>query len=384
MSLSAKPALLGGQPIRPEGPPVWPLPDESIWAAIQAACRDGSWRKYHGGNVQRLEEKLAEYHNVPFVRTCGSGTFAVELALRALKIGSGHEVIVAAYDYEGNFLNVHAVGAQPVLTDLAATNWNLDPDRLHAAIGPNTRGLIVSHLHGGVVPMRELMAVAAEHRVSVIEDAAQMPGGLVQGRKAGTWGDVSILSFGGSKLLTAGRGGALLTRDAAVHHRAGLYNHRGNSLAPLSELQAAALLPQLEQLDQRNSERSSNVHYLIEQFRGIPGLQAFANSCGETSPGYYKAGFQFDPDRFGLSRNRFLQAIRAEGIDFDEGFRALHLGRSARRFRQFGNLFEAERAHGGTVLLHHPVLLGTKADLDQVVTAVRKIYASAALLRADE
>jgi perosamine synthetase len=384
MSVLAKPALLGGEPVRPEGPPAWPLPDESIWAAIHTACLDGSWGKYNGGNVQRLEERLADYHEVPFVRTCASGTFAVELALRALRIGPGDEVILAAYDYEGNFLNVHAVGTQPVFVDVAAANWNLDPAQLSAAIGPNTRGLIVSHLHGGVVPMREVMAVAAERQIHVIEDAAQMPGAIVQGRKVGTWGDVGILSFGGSKLLTAGRGGALLTRHAAVHHRAGLCNHRGNSVAPLSELQAAALLPQLEQIDQRNRERSRTVHQLIEQLRGIPGLQSFANSCEDASPGYYKVGFQFDGTRFGLSRDRFIQAVRAEGIAFDDGFRALHLGRSTRRFRQAGDLLEAERAHRGTVLLHHPVLLGTETDLDQVVTAVRKIYASAALLRTEE
>jgi dTDP-4-amino-4,6-dideoxygalactose transaminase len=384
MSLPGKPALLGGDPVRPEGPPAWPVPDERIWGAIQAVCQDGSWGKYHGGNVERLEERLAAYHDVPFVRACASGTFAVELALRAFKVGPGDEVLLAAYDYGGNFLNVHAVGAQPVLLDVAPSNWNLDPAGLEAAIGPKTRALIISHLHGGVVPMREVMNVATKCHVRVIEDAAQMPGAVIQGGRAGTWGDIGVLSFGGSKLLTAGRGGALLTRHAELHHRAGLCNHRGNTVAPLSELQGAVLLPQFEQLDQRNQERSHKVWYLIERLRGIPGLQPFVNDCQDTAPGYYKLGFQFDSARFGLRRERFVQAIRAEGIALDEGFRALQVGRSERRFRQVGDLAEAARAHQGTVVLHHPVLLGSDRDLDQVVMAVQKVYAGAALLRVDE
>jgi len=98
-SVDELPAILGGRPVRPQGPPDWPIPDEDIWQALQATYRDGSWGKYQGGNVERLENRLANYHGVEFVATCGSGTFAVELALRALKIGPRDEVILAAYDY---------------------------------------------------------------------------------------------------------------------------------------------------------------------------------------------------------------------------------------------------------------------------------------------
>src|SRR6516164_6845752 len=181
------PALLGGPPAFPEGPPAWPLPDDAVAEALQAAWRDGSWGKYDGGRVRQLEERLAAEHGVGYALTCGSGTFAVEVALRALKVGPGDEVIMAAYDYGGNFLGVHAIGARPVLVDVAADNWNLDPARLEAAVGPATRAVIASHLHGGVVPMRQVMEVARRHGLAVIEDAAQMPGAVVQGRMSGTW-----------------------------------------------------------------------------------------------------------------------------------------------------------------------------------------------------
>jgi len=121
--------------------------------------------------------------------------------------------------------------------------------------------------------MQELVAVAAAHALAVIEDAAQAPGAVVQGRKAGTWGDVGVLSFGGSKLLTAGRGGALLTARADIAQRARLWQHRGNQVCPLSELQAAVLLPQLAKLDARNVQRRMSVGRLLEALAQVPGLR---------------------------------------------------------------------------------------------------------------
>jgi dTDP-4-amino-4,6-dideoxygalactose transaminase len=370
------PALLGGPPVRLQGPPPWPPPDEDILHALQAAYHDGSWGKYHGGHVERLEVRLRERHGVAFALTCASGTCAVELALHALKVGPGDEVVLAAYDYGGNFLSVHAVSAQPVLVDVAPHNWNLTPEAVAAAIGPATRVVIASHLHGGLVPMRELMALAAARGVSVLEDAAQAPGATVQGRPAGSWGDVGILSFGGSKLLTAGRGGAVLTGHADVYQRARLRQNRGNLVWPLSELQAAVLLPQCAKLDGRNALRAQHVALLCERLSEVPGLRPFANTADDSAPAFYKLGFQFDAEAFGLARERFVAAVRAEGVALDEGFAALHVGRSPRRFRQVGDLAEAERAHRGAVVLHHPVLLGTTADLEEVAAAVYKVRAN--------
>jgi dTDP-4-amino-4,6-dideoxygalactose transaminase len=252
---------------------------------------------------------------------------------------------------------------------------------LAAAVGPATKAVIATHLHGGVVPMREVMEVAAAHGLSVIEDAAQAPGAQVQGRRAGTWGDAGVLSFGGSKLLTAGRGGALLTHQANVHQRARVGLHRANVVCPLSELQAAVLLPQLDWLDERNAHRSRSVRLLTEGLAAVAGLRPFVNHCPDCTPGYYKVGFQFEAARLGVSRERFVAALRAEGVAVDEGFRSLHRGRSSKRFRQSGELREADRAHEGCVMLHHPVLLGGPEEIEEVVRAVRKVLALAPALR---
>jgi perosamine synthetase len=371
------PAILGGVAAFPQGPPDWPPADDAVRRALEAAFADGSWGKYCGGNVERLEAALALCLELPHVLSCASGTLAVEAALRALQVGAGDEVVLAAYDYGGNFLCVHALGAVPVLIDVEPGNWNLAADRLSEAFTDRTRAVIVSHLHGGLVPMRQLTETCAARGVAVVEDAAQCPGATVQGRPAGAWGDVGVLSFGGSKLLSAGRGGALLTRRADVAQRARLVLGRGNNLvAPLSELQACVLLPQLEMLAARHERRAAAVRRLTELLADVPGLTFFTNGA-EGSAAYYKVGLRYDESAFGLPRERLVKAMRAEGVALDEGFRALHVGRAKSRFRAAGPLDEAERAHRGCVVLHHPVLLGGEPSLAQVAAALRRVHANA-------
>lgn len=367
------PALLGGVPLRAAGPPVWPPSDPDVLDALARAYHDGSWGKYHGGTCDRLQALLQEYHAIEHALLCGSGTYAVELALRSLKVGPGDEVLLADYDFPGNFLAVHALGAHPVVVDVAADNWNLGLDHLDEAVGPKTRVVLASHLHGGIVPMPDLMAWAAERKIHVVEDAAQCPGAIVFGRKAGTWGDVGVLSFGGSKLLTAGRGGAILTRHADIAQRARTSLFRGNLVCPLSELQAAVLIPQWSKLDQRNRRRLEAVH-LLQHLLHVPGLTPLRNRAGEHAPGYYKVGLQFAEDVFGLRRDRFVAALRAEGIALDEGFHAFHIGRSPKRYRAGSPLTHAEAAHRGMVILHHPVLLEDDDAVRQVVQAIDRVH----------
>jgi len=224
--------------------------------------------------------------------------------------------------------------------------------------------------------MRRLRDLADERGLAIVEDACQMPGGVVNGRPAGCWGDAGVFSFGGSKLLSAGRGGAVFTDRADVAQRIRLYTERGNSAYPLSELQAAVLLPQLERLDERNQRRAASAAQLAELLSHVDGLRPFRNSTDTEpcQPGYYKLGFQYNPDDFaGLSRDGFVEAMRAEGIAMDAGFRALHRIHSRRRFHQSGSLTEADRADRQTVVLHHPILLGDEAGLEQIVAAVEKV-----------
>ena len=283
-------------------------------------------------------------------------------------------MVLAAYDYESNFLTAHALGATPVLIDVHPANWQFDPANLEAAITPRTKAVICSHLHGGIVPMRGVMEIARERGVGVVEDAAQAVGSTVDGKPAGTWEDVGVLSFGGSKLLSAGRGGALLFQSSLLYQRAKVWLQRGvQQWAPLSELQAAALRPQLRKLQAMTQRRGENVRSLVAA-HSTPGLVPFSNSAPDSFPAYYKLGFQYNSAAFGLPRDLFVAALRAEGIAVDAGFRALHIGRSPSRFRAASTLAHATAAHERCVILHHPVLSLSQADVLEVAEAIAKTY----------
>ena len=366
-------AIDGGEPVLPAGPPQWPVQDAGILTALEAAHADGSWGKYEGRHNTALIEALCELHQVPFGMPCCSGTFAVELALRALRISANDEVILAAYDFGGNFRCIEAVGAMPVLVDIDPQTWSLDADQVERAIGRKTRGIIVSHLHGGLANMDQICEVAARHHVHVIEDACQSPGATVQGKVAGTWGDVGVLSFGGSKLLTAGRGGAMLTRHEDVYQRAKIFCEQGNNAFPLSEIQAAVLLPQLKKLDSRNERRRGAVGTLLESLREIPGLNPVLISSTLGEPSFYKVAWLYEEEKFGQrSREDFINAVQCEGVAVDAGFRGF-TRRGSQRCRRIGECEHSRRAAKSTVLLHHPILLQDDDSIDNVAQAIRKV-----------
>jgi len=368
------PTLLGGAPVRPAGPPVWPPDWADVKEAVHAALADGSWGRYHGPNCENLTERLAADHYAEHVGLCCSGTVAVELALRGVPVQSGDEVILAGYDFSGNMQNVLAIGAKPVLVDIDPCTGTLNPEELEAAITPETKAVVVSHLHGGMADLRRIIEIAHQHNMTVIEDACQMPGAKRDGKWIGSFGDVGVFSFGGSKLITAGRGGALITNDASIAQRIRLYRIRGNNAYPLSELQAAAILPQWRRLETDDQTRAETVRNLMERLPTDCGLTPFQNPPGDLKPAYYKLGFWYSADSFqGLSREAFSNAMRAEGIAIDPGFRALHLTHSKRRYRAAGELSEATRADSQVLTLHHPMLLEGEAAVDEFLAALEKI-----------
>lgn len=380
------PALLGGPPVRPQGPPLWPQWSSSVASAFTQLVATGDWGRYHGPHGAALVAALAESHGTKHVQLCASGTAAVELALRGVSVGPGDEIILSAYDFKANFTNVVLLGALPVLVDCRSDDAQLDVDQVSAAITDKTKAMIASHLQGGLVAMAALRELADQRGIALIEDVCQAPGAIVDGRPAGAWGDVATLSFGGSKLVTAGRGGAVLTHRPEVAHRMRVYNQRGNEASPLSEMQAAILLPQWQQLDEANQERSA----AVAGMRGLPGMTPFISaprSVGpnlevDCQPAYYKVGFWYSAAEYaGLSRERFCQALRAEGIPFDPGFAGLHQTHARRRFRAVGDLPQATRACASVVMLHHPILRSGPDPGIELKQALDKIREYATLLR---
>jgi dTDP-4-amino-4,6-dideoxygalactose transaminase len=353
----------------------WPLADDAVRTALERSFMDGSWGRYHGPHRVLLSDELARFHGVEHVRLCSSGTLGVELALRGLKVAAGDEVILAGYDFPGNFRAIEAIGGRPVLVDIDPDTWCLDPLQLPAAIGPTTRAIVVSHLHGGIADMRQIMAFAGEHGLGVVEDACQAPGAMVDGRMAGTWGDVGVLSFGGSKLLTAGRGGALVTRHADVQQRIKVFAERGNDAFPLSELQAAVLAPQLERLRERNELRRAGVDRILSATAKSDVLRPLKNRP-DVEPSFYKLAWLWDAEKSQPTANRdeFLAAAQAARIPVAAGFRGFAL-RSSRRCRVASDLEHSAAAAAQTIVLHHPVLLAGDQELAQMTDRLVKLLA---------
>jgi dTDP-4-amino-4,6-dideoxygalactose transaminase len=285
-------------------------------------------------------------------------------------------VILAGYDFPGNFRAIEATGARPVLVDVERDGWLLDIDQLPAALSGHTRAILISHLHGGLADMPKIMHFAHQHGLAVVEDACQAPGAVVAGRTAGSWGDVGVLSFGGSKLLTAGRGGAIVARGAEVHQRAKVFCQRGNNAFPLSELQAAILLPQLAKLAERNEWRRTNVERLLAETQGLSGLRSLLNRTANCAPSYYKLAWRYCAAELnGCPIDEFVAALQAEGVPLDTGFRGF-ARRSGRRCRKIGPLPHSQRAAETTLLLHHPILLENPARMDDLARALAKVVSA--------
>ncbi|MEM8866509.1 MAG: aminotransferase class I/II-fold pyridoxal phosphate-dependent enzyme, partial [Planctomycetota bacterium] len=313
-------AINGGQPAVTTGPFEWPLANAAIEEALRAVYESGDWGRYHGQYCDRLIGLLAEQFAVEHVHLTCSGTIAVELALRAVGVTAGDEVLLAGYDFPGNFRAIEAVGATPVLIDISSDAWTIDPDALEKASAAEeasrVKAIVVSHLHGDLTPMRRLMEIAERHGWKVVEDACQSPGAVVDGQPAGSWGDAGVLSFGGSKLLTSGRGGALLTSDPAVAQRARIYASRGNDAYAISELQAAVLAPQLANLAKANARRTESVVQLYDALQELASLVQ-GNTPTEQMHAYYKYPWRLTTERLRSTRDSIIAALQAEGTPID-------------------------------------------------------------------
>ena len=358
--------------------PSWPIGDDATRDVFARMMEDGSWGRYHGPHCETLVATLCEYHGVDHTILCSSGTCAIELALRAIPVAAGDEVILAAYDFKANFVNVLTTGCTPVLVDTVAGYPVPDPDQIAVAITDRTRAIIVSHLHGNLVPMREICRIAADRGVVVIEDACQAPGALLEGRRAGTLGNVGVLSFGGSKLLTSGRGGAVLTSDAQMAQRIRLYTQRGNEAYPLSEMQAAVVRPQLLTLDAHNAFRHQRLLELVKVLSrgGIRAAMNLEDAPSEFSrqPAFYKSAFLLPQSVSDTRRKQFCESARRAGIPVDPGFSGLHRIHSKQRFRAVGNLPQATQLHERLISLHHTALLSSAETVKQIAEILQDCF----------
>jgi len=216
MTGTEKLAMLGGRPVRTAPWPKWPLFTEQDVADVGAVLRDGRLTSITGPKVHEFEEAFAAKFGARHALATCNGVTALHLALAALGIGPGDEVIVPAHTFIGTAIPVLMANAVPVFVDVSLETFNIDVGKIEAAITDRTKAILPVHLNGLAADLGAILALAAKRNLFVIEDACQAHGGLYQGRMLGTMGRIGCFSFFEDKVITTGEGGMLITDDAAA------------------------------------------------------------------------------------------------------------------------------------------------------------------------
>ena len=194
--------------------------------AYLADCVHTGWVSSRGAYVPRFEAAFAAWCGARHATAVSSGTAALHLALLALGIGPGDQVILPALTYVATANAIAYTGAEPLFVDIDPETWNIDLDLLAAKITPRTSAILPVHLYGHPVDMDRLMSIAAAHELWVIEDACEAHGAQVRGRRVGGMGHIGCFSFYGNKIITTGEGGMLVSDAAALIHKARLLHNQ--------------------------------------------------------------------------------------------------------------------------------------------------------------
>lgn len=225
-------------------------------------CLDTNWISAKGKFVQQFEEEFAKYIGIDHAVTVSNGTVALHLALIALGIGRGDEVIVPTLTYVASVNAIAYTGAEPVFVDSLRGNWQADPEDIERKITEKTKAIMVVHLYGHPCDMRRIMEIAQKHDLFVVEDCAEGFGSYFEGKHVGTFGDISTFSFYGNKTITTGEGGMVVTNDETLYTRAAHLKDQGMAKFRqywhdvigynyrMTNICAAIGLAQLEQADQ--------------------------------------------------------------------------------------------------------------------------------------
>ncbi len=256
--------------------PSWPVSGDRERELLEEVLKSDRWGGYHPF-VARFEHEFAKFQQCRFGLSASNGTVTLEVALEALGIGEGDEVIVPAISFISTATAVSRVRAIPVFVDIEPDTFNIDSERIREAVGPKTKAIIPVHFGGPMANMDAIMTVATAHGLPVIEDAAHAHGSEWNGVRAGSIGAISSFSFQNGKVMTAGEGGILLANDEALMDRCREILDQGRRKGEgwffhytlgtnyrITAWQSALLIAQLERLPEQNARRAHNAAVIRE------------------------------------------------------------------------------------------------------------------------
>lgn len=320
-----------------------PLLDGNELEYVSEAVRSG-WISSSGSYVQAFEAAFAAYCGVKHGIAVCNGTVALHLALKALGIGPGDEVIIPDFTMIASALAVCYLGAKPVFADADPAAWNLCPALVAAKITPATKAVMAVHIFGNPCDMAALRALADKHGIALMEDAAEAHGAVFQGRKAGALSRIAAFSFFANKNITTGEGGMVVTDDDALAEACRYYKNMCFSLdAPrsylhahlgfnyrMSNLHAAIGLAQTERADYYKSLRRAHGRLYRDRLSAIPGIE-LQTETPEAESVSWMNGLCLSPD-YGHSRDSLIAHLREKGIDTRLFFNGMHRQPALRRY----------------------------------------------------
>lgn len=332
--MGEKLAIRGGPQTCPEGTvQPWPPVDEIDRKLVRASLEQNNHS--FGPNCRALEEEFAAWNGSEHCITTNSGTAALHMCVAACGCGPGDEVIVPAYSWSSSATCVLHHNAIPVFVDIDFDTINIDVDKIEAAITPRTRAIIVVHLHGLMVNMDKVMAIARRHNLRVIEDACQAVGATFNGTKSATVGDCGAFSLNQNKCLCSGEGGFFVTNDDDLSFRARQLWSFGETRTPAeqrdyhayalgwmyrnNDLTAAFGRAQLTKIDSYIQQQKTNAARLDEDLREVPHLILPTVPPGHEHT-WYNYTLRFDIEALGHTadaaayRDKIVKALQAEGV----------------------------------------------------------------------
>lgn len=272
-----------------------------------------------GPQVLEFEEKFASYCGTKYSVGVASGTDAILIALRALNVGWGDEVIVPANTFISTVLPILYVGAKPILVDIDRKTYNLDPEQVEKRISKKTKAIIPVHLYGQIAEMDEILKIAKSNKLYIVEDACQAHGSIYKGQKAGSFGDIGCFSFYPGKNLGAyGDGGIVTTSDGKLAEKIRILRDVGQKEkyihivkgynSRLDTLQAAILIVKLTQLDEWNRQRRSLASLYTQLLSSLD-----INVTVPFEPEYSKSNYHLYIARVD-ERDKLLEHLKTNGI----------------------------------------------------------------------
>jgi len=316
----------------------WPYYSENEIAVADEVLRSGKVNYWTGDQGRKFEQEYANFCGVDYAVAVANGTVALELALRALGIGAGDEVIVPSRTFIASASSVVNCGARPIFADIEKHSQNLSARTLLKAISSRTKAIIAVHLSGLPCDMDPILELARKHDLKVIEDCAQAHGAMYKGRPVGSLSDVAAFSFCQDKIVsTVGEGGMLVTNDQNIWSKAWSYKDHGKSYAAvykqnhpsgfrwlhhsfgtnwrMTEIQAAVGRLQLCKLPKWHEIRNRNAAYLTKRLKNIAAIRLITPP-DYVQHAYYKFDLFIRPDHMkkDWNRDRVMAAINARGV----------------------------------------------------------------------